>query len=76
MTTSKSRILSVPTEMNPIMLVVMSFMPMNESNQDITQMYRGHLHKPLNGTCGCECAIDESDGGGGYSCGSDCYMCD
>lgn len=30
----------------------------------------------LNNTCGCECACDESGDGGGYSCGSDCYMCD
>ena len=76
MTASKSRTLSVPTEMSPIMFVVMSIMPKNESNQDITQMYSGHLHKPLNGTCACECAVDESGDGGSYSCGSDCYMCD
>lgn len=75
MNAPKSRTLSVPTETSSILLVVMSIMPNNESNQDIIQMYHGHLHKPLNGTCGCECAVDESDSGG-YSCGSDCYMCD
>ena len=62
------------TMISPILLVVMSIMPKSKSNQDITVLYSGHLHNPLNRTCGCECAVDES--GGGYGCGSDCYMCD
>lgn len=63
--------------MSPIMCCVLSFLSQRkEAQKGITMMYTGHIHKPLNNTCGCECACDESGDGGGYSCGSDCYMCD
>ena len=61
---------------NPILMSVMfliqTYMP---KETGVTTLHHGHLHNPVHDNCGCECACDESSGGG-YGCGSDCYMCD
>lgn len=62
--------------LNPIQLMIISIMPKTENEKDFILLNRGKLHNPVNGSCACECAIDESGSTCNNDCASDCYMCE